>query len=97
MRVPKVLTSALETDTSKSIIHNTEEEMPSHAKGAVDHTHAYLLGSFTDSLVIQLLAQEKQTSTIHYEVIYDLTKELVDKMVTEGPTSSSAPSSNFIK
>ena len=44
-----------------------------------------------------MLAPEEQTSTIHPEVIYDSTKELVDEMITEGPTSSSAPSSDFIQ
>ena len=71
--------------------------MPSQAKGYVDDIHAKKLGLSTDSPVIQLLAPEEQTSTIHTEVIYDSTKELVYEMTTYGPTSSSAPSSNFIK
>ena len=59
LRVPEVLTSSLETDFSKIIIHNVEEEMPSHAKGDVDDIHAKQLGSSTDSPVIQLLAPEE--------------------------------------
>ena len=96
-RVPEVFTSALETSISKSIIHNAEEEMPSHAKRDVDDIHAKQLGSSTDSPVIPMLAPEEQTSHIHPEIIDDSTTLLVDEMITEGPTSSSAPSSDFIK
>ena len=96
MRVSEVLTSALETSTSKSIIQNAEEEMPSQAMRDVDDTHAKQLGSSIDSPVIQLLDPEEQTSQIHLEAIDDSTTFLVDKMTTEGPTSSSAPSFDFI-
>ena len=73
------------------------KKMASHAKRYMDDTHSNLLGSFTYSPVIQLLASEEQTSIIHPEVIYDSTKELVDGMTIKEPTSSSAPRSNFIK
>ena len=63
----------------------------------VDDTHAKQLGSSIDSLVIQILAPEEQTSTIHPEVIDDSTQKLFDEMITEGPTSSSAPRSHFFQ
>ena len=63
----------------------------------MDDIHAKKLGSSTYSPVIQMLASEEQTPIIHHEVIYDSTKELVDEMTIEGPTSSSASSSNFLK
>ena len=44
LRVPEVFTLALETISSISIVHNAEEEMPSQAKGAVDDTHAKIIG-----------------------------------------------------
>ena len=97
LRVPTVFTSALETETSKNIIHNAEEEMLSQDKGVVDDTHAKQLDSSIDSPIIQLLAPQEQTTSTHHVVINDSTNQLVDEMVTYGPTPSSAPSSHFIK
>ena len=57
--------------------------------------HAKQLGSSTYSPVIQLLAPNEQTTSIHPEVIDDSTKQLVYEMIIEGPTPSSAPSSDF--
>ena len=65
--------------------------------GDVDDTLAKQLGSSTAFLVIQILASQEEISFIHPEVIDDSTKKLVDEMVSEGPTRSSAPSSDFIK
>ena len=71
--------------------------MPSQAKGGVDDIHVKQLGSSTYSSAIQMLAPEEQTFHIQHEAIDDLTTLLVDEMTTEGPTSSSAPSSDFNK
>ena len=96
-RVPEVFTSAIKTSISKSIIHNVEEEMPSQDKRDVDDIHVKQLGSSIDFPVIPMLTPEEQTSHIHPKIIDDSTTLLVDKMITERPTASSAPSSDFIK
>ena len=96
-RVPYILTSALEQSVSKRIIHNVEDEMPSHAKRDVDNTHANKLGSSRDSPVIQLLAPQEQVSYTHSEVINYSTKKIVDEMIKEGPTTSSAPNFHFMQ
>ena len=78
LRVPEFFTSSLETSTSKSIIQNVDEEIPSRAMRDVDDTHAKQLGSSIDSLVIQLLDPKEQTSHFHPEAIDDSTTFLVD-------------------
>ena len=62
--------------------NNVVDEIRSHAKGAVDETHAKQLSSSTDSPIIQLLAPNEQTTSTHPEVIDASTKQLVDEMVT---------------
>ena len=96
-RVPEVVTSSLDTSISKTIIHNAEVEMSSQDRRDVDDIHDKQLGSSTDSPIIPMMAPEEQTSHIHPEIIDDSTTLLVDEIITEGPNSSSAPSSYFIK
>ena len=71
--------------------------MPSQAKGVVDDTHAKQWGSFTNSQLIPILAPNEKILYTHSEVIDDSTKQLVDEMITVGPTPSSDPSTNFIQ